>query len=164
MNSGISIRDFAVHYISALLFHVTYYPLFAVFMFPILRKNFGLIGGLILTSLAFALYHLAQFHFFPAGLTPIMQALLFAAFTANLLFYLWGESIILVALAHSTSGAIGLIANGTVFNQIDFVFFLTIVIMIILFGYMIYQELKYGKRIVFDADWWLQVSIKDNQN
>lgn len=161
LSSGISIRDFAVHYISTLLFHVTYYPLLVVFMFPILRKNFGLIGGLVLTSLAFALYHLAQFHFFPAGLTPIMQVLLFAAFIANLLFYLWSESIILVAIAHSTSGAIGLIANGTVFNQIDFVFFLTIVIMVMLFGYMIQQELKYRKKIVFDSDWWLRISIKN---
>ncbi len=164
MNTGISISDFTVHYISTLLFHVTYYPLFAVFMFPIFRNNFGLTRGLLLTSLAFALYHLAQFHFFPAGLTPIMQLLLFATFTASLLFYLWSESIILVALAHSTNGAIGLIANGTVFNQIDFVFFLTIIIIVMLFGYMIQQELKYKKKLVFDADWWLQISIKDRKN
>ena len=163
LSSGISMRDFAVHYVSALLFHVTYYPLFAVFMFPILRKNFGLIRGLLLTSLAFALYHLAQFHFFPAGVTPIMQALLFMAFTANLLFYLWCESIILIALAHSTSGAISLISNETVFNQIDFVFYLTIVIMAMLFGYMVQQELKHRKKIVFDTGWWLQISIKDRQ-
>lgn len=93
-----------------------------------------------------------------------MQLLLFATFTASLLFYLWSESIILVALAHSTNGAIGLIANGTVFNQIDFVFFLTIIIIVMLFGYMIQQELKYKKKLVFDADWWLQISIKDRKN
>jgi len=163
LNSGISIRDFAIHYISSMFFHVTYYPLFAVFMFPILRKNFGLMRGLLLTSLAFALYHLAQFHFFPAGTTLVMQVVLFVSFTANLFFYLWSESIILVSLAHSTNGALGLIVNGAVFNEIDIVFYLAIIFIIGLFGYMIQQELKYRKKVEFDADWWLQISIKDKQ-
>ncbi len=160
LSSGISIRDFAVHYISSMFFHVSYYPLFAVFMFPIFRKNFGLTKGLLLTSLAFALYHLAQFHFFPAGTTLIMQLVLFASFTMNLLFYLWSESIIMVALAHSTNGALGLIANRSLFNEIDIVFYLAIIFIVGLFGYMIQQELKYRKKVEFDADWWLQISIQ----
>ncbi|MFH1825219.1 MAG: CPBP family glutamic-type intramembrane protease [Candidatus Firestonebacteria bacterium] len=162
LNSGISIRDFAVHYISSMFFHVAYYPLFAVFMFPIFRKNFGLIKGLVLTSLAFALYHLAQFHFFPAGTTISMQIFLFVLFITLLLLYLWSESIILMALTHSICGAVGLIAGGKLFNDIDIIFYLAIIYMVVLFGYMIQQELKYRKRVEeFDADWWLQISIKD---
>lgn len=161
LNSGISIRDFAIHFISSMFFHVTYYALFAVFMFPILRKNFGLAKGLLLTSLAFALYHLAQFHFFPTGTTLNMQVILFIVFAINLLFYLWSESIILVALLHSLNGAMGLIANGTLFNEIDIVFYLAIIFIIMFFGYMIQQELKHRKKAEFDADWWLQISIKD---
>ncbi len=160
LEKGISISDFSIHFISALLFHVTYYPLFAVFIFPVFRKNFGLMLGIIFTSLGFSLYHLTQFHFFPAGITLEMQLLLFIAFSANLLFYLLSESVILVALTHSISGAVGLIANGTVFNQIDFLFYLTIIIIGSLFVYMIRFEIKEGKTKEFDSEWWLQISIR----
>ena len=34
----ISIKDFGIHYVSTLLFHVTYYPLFVLFIFPVLGK------------------------------------------------------------------------------------------------------------------------------
>ena len=163
LESGISLGDFIIHYFNAMLFHVTYYPLFVVFIFPILRKNFKLVGGLILTSLAFAVYHLAQFHYFPAGLSPIFQLYLFAGFFVNLLLYLWSESIILMTIVHTMNGAIGLAANGTVFNQISFLSFLTIVIIGALFIYMIYQALK-NRKLDFDKDWWLQVSIKNSRD
>jgi len=155
----IALTDFIIHYISTLLFHVTYYPLLVLFLFPILRKNFGLVPGIILTSLAFSLYHLVQFHFFPAGLTLYFQIMLFLSFTAQILFYLWGESLIFVALAHSTNGAIGLIVGGTIFNQIDFVFYLTIVIISFLFGYMIFQGIRDRKHKELDSNWWLNISI-----
>ena len=84
--------------------------------------------------------------------------MLFLSFTAQILFYLWSESLIFVALAHSTNGAIGLIVGGTLFNEVDFVFYLTIVIMFFLFGYMIYQSVKNRKKEL-DKSWWLNVSI-----
>ena len=141
----------------------TYYPLLAVFMFPIMRKEFGLAKGIAITSFAFAIYHLAQFHNFPAGTTPIMQLFLFVAFCVNLLFYLWSESIILMAFVHNTCGAINLAANGALFNQVDFVFFLTVIIMTLLFGYMIQQELRNRKQKSFEQTWWLHTSIHQHQ-
>jgi hypothetical protein len=159
LSTEVSLKDFMLHYTSVLLFHVTYYPLLAVFMFPVMRQEFGLAKGIVFTSFAFAIYHLAQFHNFPAGTTPLMQVFLFVAFCVNLLFYLWSESIILVALAHNTGGAISLAANGALFNQVDFVFFLTVVIMILLFGYMIQQEVQNRKQGCFEKTWWLHTSI-----
>lgn len=160
IQSGISIKDFMIHYVSTLLFHVTYYPLFVLFIFPVIRKNYGLISGLIFTSLAFSLYHLAQFYFFPCGTTPLFLFFLFISFIISLLFYLWSESLILVSLVHNTNGAIALIANGTIFNKVDFVFYLTIVIIGFLFSYMIYQEIKDRKNKPLDKEWWLNISIK----
>lgn len=78
-----------------------------------------------------------------------MQVLLFMSFTISMLFYIWGESIILVALAHSLNGAVGFAANNTLFNEIDFVFFLTVVIVGGVFVYIIIQELKMRKAKTF---------------
>jgi len=128
LQSNYSVSDYLIHYISTLLFHVTYYPLFVILIFPVIRLNFGLWTGILSTSILFAVYHLAQYHFFPAGTTIQMQIMLFIAFAFNILIYLWSESVILVSLLHSTNGAIGLLSNGMISNQIDFVFYLTIVI------------------------------------
>ena len=158
MHNQISIKDFIIHYISAMLFHVTYYPLFVLLILPIIRKYFGLKSGILFTSLLFALYHLAQFHFFPAGTTPLLQFFLFITFIVSLLFYLWSESLILVSLVHSTNGAIGLVANGTLFNEIDFLFYLTIIIVGSLFGYMIMQSFR--KKDNYTENWWLKTKIE----
>ncbi len=158
MNTKITIDDFIIHYISAMLFHVTYYPLFVIFIFPIMRKNSGLTASLLITSLLFALYHLAQFHFFPAGATPLLQFFLFITFIISLLFYVWSESLILVSLVHSTNGAIGLVANGTIFNEIDFLFYLTIIIVGSLFGYMIVQSIR--EKDNYSENWWLKTKIE----
>lgn len=158
MNTKITIGDFIIHYISAMLFHVTYYPLFVVLIFPVMRKNFGVTASLLVTSILFALYHLAQFHFFPAGTTPLLQLFLFVTFIISLLFYVWSESLILVSLVHSTNGAIGLVANGTIFNKIDFLFYLTIIIVGSFFGYMIVQSIR--KKDNYTKNWWLKTKIE----
>ena len=149
--------DYIVHYLSAMLFHVTYYPLFVIFIFPLIRSNYGLWAGVITVSLLFALYHLIQYHFFPAGTTLQMQILLFTAFLFNILIYLWSESVILVALLHSTNGAIGLISNGTIFNEADFMFFLTIIIVFSLFTYYVFKEIKQRRTKEYNRDWWIQI-------
>lgn len=153
----ISIKDFGIHYVSTLLFHVTYYPLFVLFIFPVLRKNFGLKLSLIITALAFALYHLAQFHFYPAGTTLFVQIYLFSYFIASLLFYLWSESLILAALVHQTTGALAVAANGSIHSEIDFLFYLTIPIIVILFGYMVIQAIKNKNRMELNSNWWLKI-------
>ncbi len=155
---GISIEDFMVHFISIMLFHTTYYPLLVIMLFPVLRKHFNVKTSIILTALAFSLYHLAQFHFYPAGLSLIVQAFLFCYFSASLLLYLWSESIILVAIVHQISGAVAVASNGSVHNEIDFLFYLTIIIISVFFGFMIVQAIR--KKDNFNENWWLKTKIE----
>ena len=154
---GIPLKDFAVHFISTTLFHISYYPLFAVLMLPVLRKNFGLATGLIVPALLFALFHLAGFYYFPGGLQPWMQVGLFAAFLVDIFIYLWTENIILVAIAHNIGGSVGLAINGTVFNQVDEMLIVTAIIMTGLFAYMITYEIRHKER-PYNRDWWLRVA------
>jgi hypothetical protein len=155
--------DFALHFLSTTLFHVSYYPLFVVLLLPVLRKNLGLAGGLVLTAALFALYHLAGFYYFPAGLTLRLQVLLFASFVVSQLLYLWTENLILVALAHTVNGSVGLAVNGTLFNQIDELLIVTVVLMAGLFAYMIVYEIRHRGR-AYREGWWLQTRIDTNTN
>ena len=155
---GISPFDFLIHFVSTTLFHVSYYPLFVVLLLPVIRKNFGLAAGLVATAALFALCHLVSFYYFPAGLTLRLQVLLFASFLANLLLYLWTESLILVALVHTIGGSVGLAVNGTLFNQVDEMLIITAIIMAGLFTYMIIYEVRHRER-PYRAGWWLRTEI-----
>jgi len=152
--------DFLVHFVSTTLFHVSYYPLFVVLLLPVLRRSFGLSAGLTATAALFALYHLAGFYYFPAGLTLRLQITLFATFLVNLLLYLWTENLILVALAHTIGGSVGLVVNGTLFNQVDAMLVMTAIIMTGLFAYMIGYEMRHRGRL-YRAGWWLRTEIVD---
>jgi len=155
---NISALDFLIHFCSSALFHISYYPLFAVLLLPVIRRNLGLGAGLVATAALFALYHLAQFYYFPAGLTLRLQVLLFVLFLANLLWYLWTENLILVALAHCVIGSVGLAANGTLFNQVDEMLIVTAILMAGLFAYMIVYEVRQRGR-PYRAEWWLRTEI-----
>ena len=155
---GIDAGDFLVHFVSTMMFHVSYYPLFAVLLLPVVRRNFGLAAGLMVTSALFAVYHLAGFYYFPAGATFYLQVLLFASFMASLLLYLWTENLILVALAHNVGGSVGLAVNGTLFNQVDELLVLTVLLMASLLAYMVVYELRHRGRLYRDG-WWLRVQI-----
>jgi membrane protease YdiL (CAAX protease family) len=159
MGMRIPAADFLIHFISSGLFHASYYALFAVLLFPLLRRSFGLLGGLAGTAVLFALYHLAGFYYFPAGLTPILQALLFASFLANLILYLWTENLILSALIHTIAGSVGLAVNGTVFNRVDEMLIVSVVILAGFFAYMIVYEVRHRGR-PYQAKWWLQTEIR----
>jgi hypothetical protein len=155
---GVAPMDFLVHFVSTTLFHVSYYPLFIVLLLPVLRRNFGLAVGLVVTAVLFALYHLVSFYYFPAGLTPRLQLLLFASFLASMLLYLWTESLILVALIHTIGGSVGLAVNGTLFNQVDELLTITAIITAGLFAYMVVYEIRHRGRPYRDG-WWLRIEI-----
>ena len=159
MAMNISPGDYLLHFVSSSLFHISYYPLFAVLLLPVIRKNFGLRVGLLLTAVLFALYHFTSFYYFPAGLTLRLQLLLFVSFLASLLWYLWTENLILVALAHSVNGSLGLAVNGTLFNQADELLLITAIIMAGLFSYMIVYRLRHRER-PYRAEWWLRTEIE----
>ncbi len=159
INSGLRLDIFIIHFISILLFHTTYYPLFVLLIFPVLRKSLSISMSIIITALAFSLYHMAQFHFYPAGTTFAIQIFLFSYFVASLLLYLWSESLILVAIVHQIAGAVAVAANGSVHGKIDFLFYLTIPIIAIFFGYMIYQSLKGKDKMKYREKWWIQIKI-----
>lgn len=160
---GIPAADFLIHFVSSALFHASYYALFAVLLLPVLRRNFGLAGGLAATAALFALYHLAGFYYFPAGLTLPLQILLFCSFIANLLLYLWTENLILVALVHTIGGSVGLAVNGTLFNQVDEMSVVSALILAGFFAYMIVYHLRYRNR-PYRMDWWLQTKISDRES
>jgi len=156
--AGIPLGDFLLHLVSTSLFHISYYPLFAVLLLPVLRDNFGLWGGVVGTAVLFALYHLTGFYYFPAGLTLRLQALLLVSFVVSLLFYLWTENLILVALAHTVGGSVGLAVNGTLFNEADELLIVTAILMSGLFAYMIVYELRHRSRL-YAAGWWLRAGF-----
>jgi hypothetical protein len=155
---GVAPLDFLVHFVSTTLFHVSYYPLFVVLLLPVIRRNFGLVVGLVATAALFALYHLTSFYYFPAGLTLRLQILLFASFLVSMLLYLWTENLILVALIHTVGGSLGLAVNGTLFNEPDELLIVTAVIMAGLFTYMIIYEIRRRGR-PYRAGWWLRAEI-----
>lgn len=134
MAQGLGLVPFAGHFASAALFHVTYYPLFAILLLGAWRKAFGLRRAVLATALAFAAYHLAQFTFFPEGTRPAFLLMLFAAFAVNLTLYLLSRALMLAALAHCFIGAIGLARAGTLFEAEGFVFWVGLVLLAALFG------------------------------
>lgn len=159
--SGISLMDFCVHTLSASLFHIPYYPLFLVFIFPVVRKNYGLIWGMLITALMFGFYHLGQFHNFPEGLTVRMQLFFVAEFILILALYLWGQSIILLSLAHTLAGAFDLAANNFLSAKVDFVFIIALITSGATLVYMIWQARK-GQTL--DPDWWPWMPVHNQTN
>jgi len=160
INSGLDLNTYLIHFVSTLLFHTTYYALFGMLIFPVLRKTFSISISIIIVALAFALYHLAQFHFYPAGITLEVQIFLFCYFIASMILYLWSESLILVALVHQITASLSLLANGSVHGELDFLFYLTIPIITVFFGYMIYQSIKGKDKINYNEKWWLNIVHK----
>ena len=156
-NQKINIINFVIHLISVSLFHITYYPLFVILIFPVIRKNFGLLFGVLSTAVLFAFYHLAQFYNFPTGTDISMQVFLFVDFSFLLLLYLWSESIILTSLTHIIIGAIDYAYKGKIETDIDFIFFEAV---IVLFGLLIYMFL-YNKRTAYNKEWWINISVSD---
>lgn len=157
---GVDPARFAAHFTSTMLFHVPYYPLFAILVFQTLRAWRGTTFAMLVTAAAFALYHLAHWHFFPDGTQPLWLLLLFLAFLINLALYLFTRSLVLVALSHSLGGAGGLASAGTWFDRIDFVFVLAILIV----GAILIWSIIDQRRIVrpgepLFADDWMDVRL-----
>jgi membrane protease YdiL (CAAX protease family) len=160
---GIPAADFLIHFTSSALFHASYYALFAVLLLPVLRRVFGVGGGLTAVAVLFAVYHLAGFYYFPAGVTLELQVLLFCSFFAAMLLYLWTENLILVALVHTIGGSLGLAVNGTVFNRPDEMLAVSAVILTGFFVYMIVFHLRHRDR-PYRAGWWLQAELANGEN
>lgn len=156
---GIPTAEFGLHAVSTSLFHISYYPLFAALLLPAWRARLGVWPAVAICAALFALFHLAGFYYFPSGVTLRMQALLFVAFGINMLLYLWSRNMMLVALVHSLTGAIGLAVNGTLFNQVDEMLIVTVVLMTALFAYTIAYEVRHRKRNA-DGSYWLEVTTR----
>jgi hypothetical protein len=155
---GVPAGDFLIHFTSSALFHASSYALFAVLLLPVLGLSFGWPVGWAGTAALFAGYHLAGFHYFPAGATLGLQVLLFCSFAANLLIYLWTKNLVLAALIHTIGGSIGLAVNGTIFNQADEMLIVSAVILAGFFACMIASHLRHRGR-PYRAEWWLQTRI-----
>lgn len=151
---------FATHYVSAMLFHIPYYPLFGALVLPAWRNWVGMLPALVLTAAAFSLYHLTQWHFFPAGTQPVWLILLFLAFFANLLLYLYTRSLVLVGLTHSLAGAVGLAGEGTWFDQRDFLFYLTVIILSATVAWSIFDQRHMKRYVPPPSGFWLEVRFR----
>jgi hypothetical protein len=159
VSNGIPLKDFIIHLLSVSMFHIPYYPLFLVFIFPIVRKNFGLFWGILITAVAFGVYHCSQFHNFPEGLSIRIQVFFIAEFIVILVLYLWGQSIIILSVAHAVVGAFDLAANNYLSTDVDFVFVIALVVSGATLGYMVMQALQKVKKL--DPEWWPQISYTD---
>lgn len=126
--NGFDLGRFAIHFVSTMLFHVPYYPLFAILVLRTFQRWLGLPAGIGVAAALFSLYHLTQYYFFPSGTEPLWLLLLFLAFVGDMLLYLLTRSLGLVALGHCVGGAVGMASAGTYFDGMDFVFFVTIFI------------------------------------
>ena len=157
---GFDIARFTIHFISSMLFHVPYYPLFAILIFTTARAWKGIWFSIIVTALLFSLYHLAHFYFFPAGTTPIFLVGLFAAFACDLLLYLLTRSLLLIAFVHSISGAVNMAAQGTYHDSVDFVFYLTIAIVSAILMYAVLDHRKLNSQNQSFDEFWYQIKTQ----
>jgi hypothetical protein len=62
-------------------------------------------------------------------------------------------------VAHNVAGSIGLVVNGTLFNQVDELLGVTIIIMVGLLSYVVVYELRHRERLHRDG-WWLRARIE----
>lgn len=72
-------------------------------LLPAASQRWGAKAAVLLTALAWAVYHLAQFHFFPARLAPALQFELFGFGLGYALFYLWSGSLLYTSTTRSRS-------------------------------------------------------------
>lgn len=141
---GFDPARFAIHFVSAMLFHVPYYLLFAILLLRTTERWLGLWPAIAITAAAFSLYHLGQFYFFPAGTDPLWLILLFIVFAADLLIYLVTRSLMLVAIGHCVSGAVNMARAGTYFDGIGFVFFATIALLGFIFLWSVFETARHS--------------------
>ena len=152
-------KRFAIHFLSAALFHVPYYALFAGFLLPAARAAHGPVRAVALVAAGFALFHLSTFYFFPAGTRPLFLFGLFVVFVGDLLLYLYTRSLLLTALSHAVTGALGLASQGTYFDQVDFVFVFANLIVGGLVTFGLFEARRREQTPDPDPGFWLRVSI-----
>lgn len=142
---------FAVHFVSAMLFHVPYYLLFAVLLMPALARAMPLARAVAATAAVFSLYHLTQWFFFAEGTQPGYLVLLFVAFMADLAVYLLSRSLGLIMLSHSVSGAVNIARTGTWYDDTGFVFWVTLVLVGGIFAFAALGDRRH--RVAGDGHW-----------
>ena len=71
-----------------------------------------------------------------------------------LLLYLFTRSILLVAFVHCVGGAVGMAAKGTYHDGVDFLFFLTVLVVCTVVGYGLYDQHWLVRRGRFAAMSW----------
>jgi hypothetical protein len=63
-------------------------------------------------------------------------------------------------MAHNVGGSVGLAVNGTLFNQVDELLVVTVLLMAGLLAYMIVFEVRHRTRVHRDG-WWLSVQTEN---
>jgi len=106
-------------------------------LLPAVRRRWGAKAAVLLTAAAWIVYHLAQFHFFPEGLTPALQFELFSFGLGYALFYLWSGSLLYTfALQHLVAVSTFIYDRDFGFGEVDEPFVMSVVIVLLALAYI----------------------------
>lgn len=110
-------------------------------LLPASRRRWGAKAAVLLTAVAWIVYHLAQFHFFPDGLKPALQFELFSFGLGYALFYLWSDSLLYTfALQHLVAVSTFICKRDFGFGEVDEPFVMSVVIVLLTLAYIVWAE------------------------
>ncbi len=159
--SQISGIRFSIHLIHTLLLQITYYPLFAMFLFPVFRRRYGLWWSLLMNGVLFTLIHIAQTYLYPELNHSYAAGYLFVTFIVYMLLYIWSESLILVMIVHVITNALLLASKGVVYEGTGVLFWLSVLITFGVLVYMIRGAIQKKNTHQNNPDFWISIELKD---
>jgi membrane protease YdiL (CAAX protease family) len=110
-------------------------------LLPPLRRRWGGMVAVLLTAVAWCVYHALQFYYFPDGLTPAMQFELFCFGLGYALFYLWSGSLLYTyALQHLVAVSTFIYNRDFGFGEVDEPFVMNIGITLLALVYILWKQ------------------------
>jgi membrane protease YdiL (CAAX protease family) len=98
-------------------------------LFPAFCRRWGAIVAVLLTAVAWCVYHALQFYYFPDGLTLTLQFELFCFGLGYALFYLWSGSLLYTCvLQHLVAVSTFIYNRDFGFGEVDEPFVMNVVI------------------------------------
>jgi membrane protease YdiL (CAAX protease family) len=110
-------------------------------LFPAFRRRWGAIVAVLLTAVAWCVYHALQFYYFPDGLTPALQFELFCFGLGYALLYLWSGSLLYAfVLQHLVAVSTFIYNRDFGFGEVDEPFVMNIVITLATLIYILWKQ------------------------
>jgi membrane protease YdiL (CAAX protease family) len=131
----------AAVFFGPLLVHLASMTMCFGLLLPALRKQRDAVAAVLLTAVAWCVYHALQFYYFPEGLTPVLQFELFSFGLGYALFYLWSSSLLYTfALQHLVAVSTFIYNRDFDFGEVDEPFVMNIVITLLAIAYVFWAE------------------------